>query len=202
MSYLVVEGGDGCGKSSQAKALAGWLSAQGRKVLHVREPGSTPVGEALRTLLLSPATGALRRETEALLFSAARGELVHGVIAPALRDGAIVVAERCFVSTIVYQGYAVGGDVDWLFDLSRRVHDGCMPDRVFVLDLPPQQALERRRARVADRFEERGIDYQERVRQGFLRCAEREPSLRIVDASRPFSAVHDELCAMAREIVA
>ena len=93
--YVALDGPDGCGKSTQAAALARWLDAEGAEVLHVREPGSTPVGEALRDLLLSPSTGELQPITEVLLFSAARAELMQHVVRPALAAGKVVVAERC-----------------------------------------------------------------------------------------------------------
>ncbi|MBZ0151874.1 MAG: dTMP kinase [Planctomycetes bacterium] len=109
--YVALDGPDGCGKSSQARALVAWLQQRGHVVQHVREPGSTPVGEALRQLLLSPATGELRPVTEALLFSAARAELVRNVISPALQRGEVVIGERCYLSTVVYQALALGSGV-------------------------------------------------------------------------------------------
>jgi len=202
--YLVLEGGDGCGKSSQARALCEWLEGQGRDVLHVREPGSTPVGEALRQLLLAPDTGELRPVTEALLFSAARAELVARVIAPALTAGSVVVAERCYLSTVVYQGHAGDGTLDpaWLQEVTARVHGEHLPDRIFVLDLPLDAASRRRSKRVADRFEERGADYLDRVRRGFLAASEDDPRVSVVDASRSFGAVQDELRRLAAEVMA
>jgi dTMP kinase len=198
--YFVLDGPDGCGKSTQARSLCEWLQAKGHPVLHVREPGSTPVGEALRQLLLSPKTGELQTVTEALLFSAARAELVANVIAPALRQGTVVVAERCYLSTVVYQGLAshhadVGRalDVDWLLDLTRRVHGPTLPDAVFVLDVPSPVARARRHARAEDRIEARGSDYHERVRRGFLRAAAAEVRAVVVDAAWPFDSVQASL---------
>ncbi len=193
--YVALDGPDGCGKSSQARALCDWFGAQGRRVVHVREPGSTPVGEALRRLLLARETGELTAVGEALLFSAARAELVAAVIAPALARGEVVVAERCYLSTIVYQGLATapGLDVDWLFDLTRRVHGACLPDAIFVLDVPVEVGAARRRARTADRIEARGGDYHERVRAGYRRAAALEVRAHLVDAARPFDAVQQVL---------
>ena len=155
--YVQLDGPDGCGKSSQAAALVGWLQAAGHAALHVREPGSTPVGEALRQLLLSPATGELQAITEALLFSAARAELVAQQVAPALARGSIVVAERGYLSTLVYQALATepGLDVAWVLDLTRRVHGACLPDVVFVLDVGAAVATMRRASRTHDRIEAR-----------------------------------------------
>ena len=193
--YVVVDGPDGCGKSTQAKALCTWLGERGRQLLHVREPGSTPVGEALRQLLLSPSTGELRAVTEALLFSAARAELVANVITPALQRGAVVVAERCYLSTIVYQSFAAeeGLDLDWLLDLTRRVHGSCLPDAIFVLDVPASVGRARRRSRSDDRIEARGAAYHERVRNGFLQAAQLEVRAHVIDAAQPFAVVQQQL---------
>ncbi len=195
--YAAIDGPDGCGKSSQAASLCSWLRASGRAVLHVREPGSTPVGEALRQLLLSPATGELQTVTEALLFSAARAELIGKVIAPALRRDEVVVAERCYLSTLVYQAIASlpGLDLDWLLDLTRRVHGAHLPDAIFVLDVPPELARTRRRTRADDRIEARGDAYHERVRDGFLRAAQLEVRAHVIDAAVPFATVQEQLRA-------
>ena len=201
--YFVLDGPDGCGKSSQARALCDWLREQGRAALHVREPGSTPVGEALRQLLLSPTTGELQAISEVLLFSAARAELVAKVIAPALAAGQVVVAERCYLSTVVYQvlAHAVGGlaqaslEPEWLLDLTRRVHGAVLPDTIFVLDVPPIVAMARRTARTDDRIEARGVDYHERVRRGFLEASAAEVRAVVVDAAWPFASVQAQLRA-------
>jgi dTMP kinase len=201
--YVQIDGADGCGKSSQAAALVGWLRAQARAVLHVREPGSTPVGEALRRLLLSPATGNLQPVTEALLFSAARAELVAQQIAPALARGECVVAERGYLSTVVYQALAATPALaaDWVFDLTRRVHGSCLPDAVLVLDVAADVAAARRSDRAADRIEARPFPYHERVRAGFQRAVALEPRARLVDAGRPFDAVQADLRAIVARLL-
>lgn len=199
--YVVLDGPDGCGKSSQARALCEWLRRGGREVLHVREPGSTPVGEALRRLLLSPQTGDLAPISEALLFSAARAELIDKVVAPAVAAGQVVVAERCFVSTLVYQGLAPaalrgrGLAMDWLLDLARRVHGPMLPSAIFLLDVPAAVAAGRRAARTADRIEGRGLAYHERVRQGYLAVAKAEVRAEVLDAAWPFQVVQANLRA-------
>jgi dTMP kinase len=201
--YFVLEGGDGCGKSAQARALCERLRDLGRPLLHVREPGSTPVGEALRRLLLSPSTGELSALTEALLFTAARAQLVRDVIAPAVAAGTVVVAERCWLSTIVYQGLAApaGLDVPWLLDLTRRAHGPHLPDAIFVLDVPPSVAAARRHTRAADRIEARGADYHQRVREGFLAASRHEVRAQVIDAAWPLPAVQASLwAAVARHL--
>jgi dTMP kinase len=182
MSWFVLDGPDGCGKSSQAQSLAAFVERRGRAVLHVREPGSTPVGEALRQLLLGKHTGHLEPITEALLFSAARAELVHKVVAPALARGEVVIAERGYLST-----------AEWLFALTQQVHGSRLPTAIFVLDVPPEVAATRRRHRTDDRIEARGADYHARVRDGFLRAAKSEPRAQVIDAARPFGAVRADL---------
>jgi dTMP kinase len=201
--YVALDGPDGCGKSSQAKLLTQWLQASGRPAVHLREPGSTPVGEALRQLLLSPATGDLETVTEALLFSAARAETVAKVVAPALRRGEVVIAERCYLSTVVYQALASmpGLDLEWLFDLTRRVHGPQLPDAIFVLDVPPAVSSARRGARGGDRIEARGDDYHRRVREGFQRACRLEVRARRVDASRPLDEVQAVLRAGVAELM-
>lgn len=203
--YVALDGPDGCGKTSQAAALVRWFAERGERVQHVREPGSTPLGERLRELLLSPATGHLLPVTEVLLFSAARAELLQRVIAPALQRGEVVVAERSFLATAVYQVLAtpaaerVGVDLDWFEDLTRRVHGAWLPDVVFVLDVPPDVGAARRRGRAHDRIEARDADYQARVRAGYLAAAAREVRARVVDASRPFEEVQSALRAALAE---
>jgi dTMP kinase len=195
--YVQLDGPDGCGKSAQAEALAAWLRERGHTVLHVREPGSTPVGEALRQLLLARQTGELQPVTEALLFAAARAELVAQHVAPALARGEHVVAERGYLSTLVYQALAPqpGLDPAWVFDLTRRVHGACLPDVVFVLDVSFATSQARRRARAADRIEARGADYHRRVRDGYLHAARLDARARVVDAEPPFVAVQERLRA-------
>jgi dTMP kinase len=199
--YVALDGPDGCGKSTQAAALVRWLDAEGAEVLHVREPGSTPVGEALRDLLLSPKTGELLGITEVLLFSAARAELMRHVVRPALAEGKVVVAERCYLSTAVYQLLSASApspgvlDLTWFEDLTRRVHGDCLPDAVFVLDVSAEVSAERRSGRAGgeDRIEARGVDYHRRVRGAYLEAAEREPRARVFDAAQPFDALQQQL---------
>jgi dTMP kinase len=184
--YVVLEGGDGTGKSLQAAALVDWLRPQGFAVRHLREPGSTPTGEALRRLLLDPSTCDLEPLTEALLFSAARGEMLRREVRPAVAAGEIVLVERCYLSTLVYQGVARGQPLELLHAITAAVHGELWPDRVFVLDV--DEATRRARAdgaQKADRIEARGSAFHERVRRGYIEVA--DPRVAIVDA-RPAAA--------------
>ena len=197
--YFALDGPDGCGKSLQATELAAWLTAKDADVVHVREPGSTPVGEALRDLLLSNDTGELQAISEVLLFSAARAELMERVIVPARKRGAIVIAERCYLSTAVYQLLANEAkqpgvlDSKWFEDLTRRVHGDCLPDAIFVLDVPAEVSEQRRTDRVEDRIEARGSTYHRRVRDGYLAAAANEPRSVVIDASQGVQVVQERL---------
>lgn len=195
MVYLVLDGPDGGGKSTQARALVEHLRQTGRVVQHIREPGSTPVGEHLRKLLLAPETGELQPLSEALLFTASRAELVARVIAPALARGEVLVSERCFASTLAYQCFASSPGVpyDLVVELTRRAHGACMPDAVFVLDCDIVTSRRRRAARQTDRIEGRDEAFHERVRQGYLECARRDPTFVVVDARWPFATVQASL---------
>lgn len=166
--YVVLDGPDGCGKSTQARLLVDRWRAAGVEVRHVREPGSTPVAEHLRRLLLDPATGSLDPTTEALLFSAARRELVRLEIEPARRAGATVVSERCFASTWVYQCLATepGADRAAFAAATRAVHATAWPDLLVVLDVGAEEAA-RRVGPERDRIEARGAAYHERVAAAF-----------------------------------
>lgn len=192
--YLVLEGLDGSGKSLQARQLVKWLSAQGRGPVHLREPGSTPVGEALRRVLLTPKTGRLSPLTEALLFSAARSQLLMDEIRPALDSGRVVVAERCFLSTLVYQGMAPEEDervpMEMLRTLTAHIHRDRWPDAIFLLDIDAETSALRSGA---DRIERRGSEYRRRVREGFLLLAENDPRIHVVDSTQPPEVVQDTL---------
>ena len=190
--YLVLEGGDASGKSQQARALVDWLRAAGVTVRHLREPGSTATGEALRRLLLDPSTGDLQPLTEALLFSAARAEMLRGEVGPAVAAGEVVLVERCYLSTLVYQGVAAGQSLQVLQMVTDAVHADLWPDRIFLLDV--DDATRRARATASgksDRIEERSGGFHERVQAGYREVA--DARVVMVDARAGFDEVQAEL---------
>lgn len=165
---LVLEGGEGVGKTTQWQRLADQLSAAGHAVVALREPGGTAVGDVLRTVLLDP-SATLSTQTEALLFAASRAELVSRVIQPALRDGAIVLVDRFLLSTYVYQGAGRGLTIDALRSINQFATRGLRPDLTLLLTMPLDDALGRMLQRgTADRMEREAHDFHERVHRGFV----------------------------------
>ena len=165
--FISFEGIDGSGKSTQAKLLANALRQHGWEVVEVREPGGTPLGEQVRTLLLNPAVEVDPR-AELMLFSAARAQLVSHVIEPALERGAAVIADRFFDSSTAYQGG--GREVarpEWLQDLHHFVTNGRVPDRTYFIDIDLDTAEGRRGARSSDRMEESGREFYQRVQETY-----------------------------------
>jgi dTMP kinase len=180
--FVVLEGLDGCGKSTQARRLAERLRRLGRDVLHAREPGGTPAGERIRALLLDPALGEIEPLTEVLLYQAARAELTARVIRPALGRGAVVVCERWHYATSAYQGAAGGAPAEDVRRSSALATGGLEPDRAVLLDAPAE-ALDRRLSRPRDRIESRGGTYRERVAAGFRALFAADPQrMRVVEA--------------------
>jgi dTMP kinase len=180
--FLVLDGIDGCGKSTQASRLARSLSeSTGHKVEHVREPGSTGLGEGLRELLLSSEFEITPR-AETLLFAAARAQMLEERVQPALARGEHVVCERFHPSTFAYQSVAGGLSEDEVLALLGTWAGAPAPDLVLWLDLPLERALERRGA-ASDRIERRDLEFQRAVARGYARYAERDRGVLRVDAS-------------------
>lgn len=192
--FITLEGGEGTGKSTQARRLAQHLRALGREVVETREPGGTPGAEALRHVILSGAAEPFGPTAEAMLFAAARADHVAGLIAPALAAGKIVVCDRFIDSTRVYQG-AVGAVAPGLLDSLEALSVGTVrPDLTLMLDVPPEIGLARAAKRAAgaaaDRFEKEGGDYHAAVRAAFLARAQAEPGRCVlIDASADADAV-------------
>jgi dTMP kinase len=194
---IAFEGGEGSGKTTQARLLAIWLREQGYDVIATHEPGATKVGMRLRALLLDTAHTGLSPRAEALMYAADRAEHVDSVILPALERGAVVVTDRYVDSSIAYQGRGRNQSIDEIAGLNRWATGGLRPDLTVLLDLPPVSGLGRR-APSADRLEAEPRDFHERVRAGFLTQAEADPDRYLVlDATRPPDelslAIHDRI---------
>ena len=170
--FIVFDGVEGCGKSTQARLLAEALREAGEQVVLTLEPGGTPVGQAVRQCLLDPAYPEMHELTEAFLFCADRAQHVLEVVRPALDRGQIVISDRYSSSTMVYQGYAGGLGPDAVEALNALATGGLQPDLLIVLDLDPLEGMRRKRGDVADRIEQKSEEYHQRVREGFVRYAE------------------------------
>jgi dTMP kinase len=198
---LALEGGEGAGKSTQARLLAIWLRDQGYDVVTTHEPGATKIGMRLRALLLDTAHTGLAPRAEALMYAADRAEHVQSVIVPALERGAIVVTDRYVDSSLAYQGAGRQLPVAEIAALNRWATGGLIPDLTLVLDLPPATGLGRRLSS-ADRLESEPIDFHQRVRDSFLRLAAAEPSrYLVVDATRSEAEISREIQLRARDVL-
>ncbi len=189
--FITLEGGEGAGKSVQFEALAIELSGQGRNVVSTREPGGTPLGERLREVLLDVESG-LDPLAEAMLFAAARAELVATVIKPALDRGDFVICDRYSDSTVVYQGYASEVDLMSIGQLNQIATGGLLPDLTVLLDLPVEHGLQRSGGN--DRFESEDLAFHERVRKGYLALAEHDTERwLVVDATQERVAITSQI---------
>ena len=199
-AFITFEGSEGCGKSTQVKRLAARLEKAGVPTLVTREPGGTAIGEKIRDLLqFAPESFAMAPETEVLLFEASRAQLVRETIQPALEKGTVVISDRFFDSTTVYQGVARKLSPDIVATLNSFAVGNARPDLTFILDIDVEIARARmlRRVRpvaVKDRMEEEPVEFYERVCQGYRELANREPGRFIlIDAVQSPEAIDDQI---------
>ncbi len=191
---ITFEGSEGCGKTTQITMLAQRLEGMGKKVVITREPGGTLIGEKIRTLLQDPAnTGEITPITELLLFSAARAELVEQIIKPALERGEIVICDRFFDSTFVYQGIARSIDLNVIDQLKAIAVGSLKPDLTLLLDLDPEAGIKRageRQSGTLDRIEAESLEFFKSVRQAYLDLAVSEPDrFTVIDGELSVEAI-------------
>ncbi|HKW38036.1 MAG TPA: dTMP kinase [Burkholderiales bacterium] len=189
--FITLEGIDGAGKSTHIAGIADFLRARGKQVVVTREPGGTPLGEKLRTVLLSQP---MNLDTETLLMFAARREHIAQIIAPALSEGRWVVSDRFTDATYAYQGSGGGMAKERIATLERWVQGRLTPDLTLVFDVPVSVALARLSRDRRDRFESENQSYFERVRAAYLERAASEPDrVRVIDGQRPLAEVKQEV---------
>ena len=200
--FFSFDGIDGVGKTTQMDLFCQWLASRQAEVVTCRDPGSTPLGERVREILLtSDAQTPIAARSEMLLYMAARAQLVDEVIRPALTAGKTVVSDRFLLANVVYQGYAGGLDVAAVRDVGRVATDGVMPDCIYLLDMSPQAALGRMGDQL-DRVENRGQEYRERLRAGFLEEATQwGDAVHVIDADRPVEEIQTEIRTVAEQLL-
>jgi dTMP kinase len=188
--FLTFEGPEGAGKSTQIRLLAAWLQEQGFSVVETREPGGTRLGQGIRQLLLHQ--DQMSAEAEYLLYSADRAEHMQTLIRPALAQGQTVLCDRWLDSSLAYQGFGRGLDLDWLRAVAQGAVQGVQPDKTFLFDLPPEVGLARLDS--PDRLERESIEFHRRVRQGYLKLAAAEPERFVVlDATQTSQTLQAQL---------
>jgi dTMP kinase len=205
--FIAIEGPDGAGKTTQAAMLAARLAREaGLRVTRVREPGGTATGERIREVLLDPRLGAMCPWTELMLYMASRCQLVEEVIAPALRQGRAVVADRFLLSSVVYQGYAGRVGPREVLELARAAFGDWLPDLTVIVDVPAGEGLarssRRRKSAKVDRVEAKGAGYAGKVRRGFLLAARQGLAGRsvIIDGRKPAGEVAAEVWREVRHV--
>jgi dTMP kinase len=183
--FLSLEGGEGAGKSTQNRHIVEWLSARGKTVLETREPGGTVVSEQIRQVLLDTRNAGLNPTAELLMMFAARSQLVHEVILPALEEGKVIVCDRFADASYAYQGGGRQLDIDTIAAVEKIVLNDLQPDLTLLFDIPVDAGMKRVAGRgAADRFEVESIRFFERVRQAYLDRARANPHrFRVIDAS-------------------
>jgi dTMP kinase len=200
--FITLEGGEGAGKSTQARRLADFLAERGIEAVLTREPGGSPGAEILRHVLLGGGAEAFGPETETLLFAAARRDHLNVTILPALERGAWVICDRFADSTRVYQGHAGRVPADFVLAVERVTVGADRPDLTLILDLPAKVGLARVASRggAADRFEKEGVAFHNKLRQGFRALARAESErCRLIDATKDADAVAEEIRAVVTE---
>lgn len=200
MSRLITfEGTEGCGKSTQMRLLADALQQRGYRVCSTREPGGCPISNAIRRILLDPASTSMDPLTELFLYAAARAQHMAEIILPALGRGEVVLCDRFIDATVAYQGYGRGLDLARIHQLNQQATGGRKPDLTVLLDIPLEEGLRRAIARNGSqqedegRFEQENLDFHRRVRDGYHTLAANDARFRVVDAAGSVESVAERI---------
>ncbi|MCI1272942.1 MAG: dTMP kinase [Clostridiaceae bacterium] len=190
--FITFEGADGCGKTTQLKLLAQYLEQKGREILITREPGGKGLGEKVREILLNY-DGDVSPRCEEFLFLADRAQNIDIIVNPAIKSGKIVLCDRHTDSTIAYQGYGRGLDIDRIKNLNNMATNGRIPDLTFIFDIDTKTSMQRV-GKEKDRMESAGIEFHNRVRQGYLEIAKQEPNrVKVLDATKSIEEIHKKV---------
>lgn len=197
--FIVLDGGDGCGKSTQAELLSKWVEEQGVSVASFRDPGTTEIGEKIRNILLDIAHEKMTANTEMLLYMAARAQLWAEEIEPALEQGKCVIMDRWISSTFAYQGYAGKLGMEKVLQVAEHSLERIWPEVTIVLDVDTETATSRM-DRELDRMEQKGKEFHAKVREGFLKLADLGQDVTVIDATQTIEAIHEQVVAAVKEI--
>lgn len=198
--FITFEGGEGSGKSTQAKIVCDMLKSHYVNFIRTREPGGTIISEKIRELVLNKEYDQMTHETEILLFAASRAQLVNEVIKPALEEGKLVVCDRFVDSSFVYQGLTNDDNLDKVIWANKYVMENCMPDVTLYFDIDPEIAFARKNgADKADRIETKGMNFHKKVREGFLKLSKMFPErIKVIDASKSLEEVTAQIFEVLR----
>jgi len=200
--FIVFEGPEGAGKSTQIQHLAKNLEQAGHELLVTKEPGGTPAGDAIRTTLLNPDLE-INPLSEFLLYSASRAQLVQDVLIPALAEEKTVLCDRYFASSLAYQGYGRGLQLDFLKDISEKATQGLVPDITLLLDIEPEKGLQRVASRGAkDRLEQADLAFHKRMRNGFLELSKDMPNWFVVNAEQTVEDLEKDIWSIISDCLA
>ncbi|MFA5602505.1 MAG: dTMP kinase [Bacilli bacterium] len=199
--FIVFEGGEGSGKTTIANKMKDQLEKEGYEVLYSREPGGVKIAEEIRNIILDKNNTELEKRTEALLFAAARRQHLVEKVIPALNEGKIVICDRFIHSSLVYQGIARGIGIEEVYDVNLFAIDDCLPDIVICLDIDPEIGLQRASERPEEnnRIDNEKIEFHKTVNAGYLKIAEYDKSIVVVDASKPKEEVFSEVYKIIKE---
>lgn len=190
--FIVLDGPDGCGKSTQVKLLAEKIESTGINVESFRDPGTTNVGESIRRILLDPSSGDIDVRCEMLLYMAARAQLWAEKISPVLAEGGCVLLDRWLSSTCAYQGYAGGFGIEQVLKIAEDSLERALPDITIVLDVDSDTAAERAKSS-PDRMEQKSAEYHSKVRQGFLKLPAFRDNIEVISAAGNVQTVHKKI---------